>query len=228
MFGSVLVPIKAMLLNILSLTATFGAMVWVFQNGHLHGLLNFTPTGLTDTSEPILMFCIAFGLSMDYEVFLLSRIKEEYDRTGDNEASVARGLARTGRIVTAAAVLLSVTFFAFATSDVTFIKMFGVGLGMAVLVDAFVIRATLVPALMKLAGRANWWAPRPLAALYRRFGISEEPAAAMERWASYGPAVAAGDGNGNGHARGAAPGEVAQQNGHPDPELVGPSNTHLQ
>jgi len=175
MFGSILVPIKAIVLNVLSLTMTFGLMVWVFQEGHLSGFFNFTGTGLTDTSEPILMFCIAFGLSMDYEVFLLSRIKEEYDRTGNNEASVATGLARTGRIVTAAAVLLSVTFFAFATSGVTFIKMFGVGLGVAVLVDAFIIRATLVPALMKVAGKANWWAPRPLKAVYDRFGIKEAP-----------------------------------------------------
>jgi RND superfamily putative drug exporter len=173
MFGSILVPLKAIVLNILSLTATFGLMVLVFQQGRGSGLLDFTATGLTDTSEPILMFCIAFGLSMDYEVFLLSRIKEEYDRTHDNELAVARGLARTGRIVTAAALVLSVTFFAFATSGVTFIKLFGVGLGIAVLADAFVIRATLVPAIMKLAGHANWWAPKPMAAIHRRFGIRE-------------------------------------------------------
>jgi RND superfamily putative drug exporter len=177
MFGSVFVPLKAIFLNALSLTATFGLMVWVFQRGHGSGFLNFTPTGLTDTSEPILMFCIAFGLSMDYEVFLLSRIKEQFDRTRDNEGAVAAGLARSGRIVTAAALVLSVTFFAFATSHVTFIKMFGVGLGVAVLVDAFIIRTTLVPALMKLAGRANWWAPRPLARLQQRFSLEEtEPA----------------------------------------------------
>ena len=108
---------------------------------------------------PILMFCIAFGLSMDYEVFVLSRIKEEHDRTGDNDEAVAMGLERTGRIVTAAAAVLSVTFFAFATSGVSFIAMFGLGLGIAVLMDAFVIRGTLVPAFMKLAGEANWWAP---------------------------------------------------------------------
>ncbi len=173
MFGSLLVPVKAIVLNVLSLTATFGAMVWVFQDGHFSGVLNFTGTGLTDTSEPILMFCIAFGLSMDYEVFLLSRVKEEYDRTKNNELAIVRGLARTGRIVTAAALLLSVTFFSFATSHVTFIKLFGLGLGIAVLVDAFVIRATLVPALMKLAGDANWWAPAPLRALHKRFHIDE-------------------------------------------------------
>ncbi len=173
MFGSLLVPAKALLLNLLSLTATFGAMILVFQDGNGSGLLGFTATGLTDVTTPILMFCIAFGLSMDYEVFLLSRIKEEYDRTGDNDAAVARGLEQTGRIVTAAAALLAVTFLAFATSGVTFIKLFGLGLAMAVLVDATIVRATLVPALMKLAGDANWWAPTWLRRVHDRFGISE-------------------------------------------------------
>ena len=177
MAGSLLVPAKAVILNLLSLSATFGAMVWVFQEGHLSGLLNFTPTGLIDTTTPITMFCIAFGLSMDYEVFLLSRIKEEHDRTGDNTASVALGLERTGRIVTAAAGLLSVVFIAFATSQITFIKLLGVGLALAVLMDATLIRGTLVPAFMRLAGRANWWAPAPLRRFHERFGIREaEPA----------------------------------------------------
>jgi RND superfamily putative drug exporter len=173
MFGSVLVPLKAIVLNTLSLTATFGAMVWIFQDGNGADLLGFTPTGLTDTTTPILMFCIAFGLSMDYEVFLLSRMKEEHDRTGDNDLAVAVGLEKTGKLVTAAALLLSITFFAFATSGVTFIKLFGLGLGIAVLVDAFIVRATLVPALMKLAGEWNWWAPAPLRRFHDRFGISE-------------------------------------------------------
>ena len=177
-FGSVLVPIKAIILNLLSLTATFGMMVWVFQDGNGAGLLGFTATGLTDTTTPILMFCIAFGLSMDYEVFLISRIREEYDRSGDNDAAVAIGLERTGRIVTAAALLLSVTFLAFATSGITFIKLFGLGLAIAVLVDATIVRATLVPALMKLAGNANWWAPSFLTGLYRRAGLSESAAEA--------------------------------------------------
>ena len=175
MFGSVLVPLKAIALNLLSLTATFGAMVWVFQDGNGSGLLGFTATGLTDTTTPILMFCIAFGLSMDYEVFLLSRIKEEHDRTGDNDRSVAIGLEKTGRIVTAAAMLLSVTFLAFATSQVTFIKLFGLGLAMAVLIDASLVRATLVPAFMKLAGEANWWAPAWMRRIHDRFGLSEAP-----------------------------------------------------
>ncbi len=171
--GSVLVPVKALVLNALSLTATFGAMVWIFQEGNLAGFFDVTATGTIDTTVPILMFCIAFGLSMDYEVFMLSRIKEEHDRTGDNAEAVALGLERTGRIVTAAALLLSVTFFAFATSGVSFIVMFGFGLGLAVLMDAFVIRGTLVPAFMALAGEANWWAPAPLRRLHDRFGIRE-------------------------------------------------------
>ena len=173
MRGSLLVPAKALLLNLLSLSATFGAMVWVFQEGHFSGFLDFTATGTLDTTTPILMFCIAFGLSMDYEVFLLARIKEEHDRTGDNAHSVAMGLERTGRIVTAAAALLAVTFVAFGTSQVSFIKLFGLGLALAVVMDATVVRATLVPAFMKLAGEANWWAPRPLRRVYERFGIHE-------------------------------------------------------
>jgi RND superfamily putative drug exporter len=178
MFGSVVVPLKALVINILSLSATFGAMVWIFQDGHLSRVLDFTPTGSLAAVMPILMFCVAFGLSMDYEVFLLSRIKEEHDRTGDNTASVALGLERTGRIVTAAALLISVVFLAFATSGVMFIKLFGLGLAVAVLMDAFVIRATLVPAFMRLAGELNWWAPKWMRRIYVRVGISEsEPPA---------------------------------------------------
>jgi RND superfamily putative drug exporter len=179
-FGSVVVPLKAVVLNLLSLTATFGAMVWIFQDGHLSGFLDFTPTGMLDTTTPILMFCVAFGLSMDYEVFLLSRIKEEYDRTGDNTEAVATGLARTGRIITAAAVLISVVFMAFATSNITFIKLFGIGLTLAVLMDATIVRATLVPAFMKLAGRANWWAPASLRRIYDRLGMGEHTDADTE------------------------------------------------
>jgi putative drug exporter of the RND superfamily len=174
MFGSILVPIKALILNVLSLSATFGALVWIFQDGNLSGVLDFTATGTLPASIPLLLFCIAFGLSMDYEVFLLARIKEEHDRTGDNTTSVAVGLERTGRIVTAAAVLISVVFLAFATSRVSFIKIFGIGLSIAVLMDAFVIRATLVPAFMRIAGEANWWAPRWLRRVHDRIGITEE------------------------------------------------------
>jgi len=174
MFGGLLVPVKALVLNVLSLSATFGAMVWIFQDGNLSGVLDFTATGRLDSSAPILMFCIAFGLSMDYEVFLLSRIKEEHDRSGDNVSSVALGLERTGRIVTAAALLIAVVFVAFATSNITFIKLFGVGLALAVLMDAFLIRSTLVPAFMRLAGEANWWAPAPLRRLQERIGFAEQ------------------------------------------------------
>jgi putative drug exporter of the RND superfamily len=173
MTGSILVPVKAVVLNLLSLTATFGAMVWIFQEGHLSDVLNFTATGTLDTTSPILMFCIAFGLSMDYEVFLLSRIKEEHDRTGDNHSSVAIGLEKTGRIVTAAAALIAVVFIAFATSEISFIKLMGVGLSLAVIMDATLIRATLVPAFMHLAGESNWWAPKPLRRLYERYGLKE-------------------------------------------------------
>jgi len=173
MFGSLLVPLKAVVLNLLSLSATFGALVWIFQEGNLSGALDFTATGAIDITVPVLMFCIAFGLSMDYEVFLLYRIKEEHDRTGDNQHSVAVGLERTGRIVTVAAALLAVVFVAMATSGVTFMKLFGIGLTMAVLMDATLIRATLVPAFMRLAGEANWWAPRPLRRVYERWGFSE-------------------------------------------------------
>jgi RND superfamily putative drug exporter len=176
-FGSVVVPVKAIVLNLLSLTATFGAMVWIFQTGHLAGLLHFTPTGVLNTSMPILMFCIAFGLSMDYEVFLLSRIKEEHDSSRDNVRSVALGLERSGRIVTAAAVLLAVIFVSFATSGISFIKMFGIGLTMAVVMDATLIRGALVPAFMRLAGEANWWAPAPLRRLRERWAIDESGAA---------------------------------------------------
>jgi RND superfamily putative drug exporter len=172
--GSVVLPIKALVTNTLSLSATFGAMVWVFQEGHLSQWLgNFTVTGELDTSMPILMFCIAFGLSMDYEVFLLSRIKEEYDRTGDNAAAVAIGLQRTGRLVTSAAALMAIVFIAFATSGVTIIKMLGVGVALAVLVDATIVRGLIVPAFMRIAGDANWWAPAPLRRLHDRIGISE-------------------------------------------------------
>jgi RND superfamily putative drug exporter len=171
--GSVIIPLKALVLNMLSLTATFGAMVWIFQEGHLSGLLNFTPTGTLEMSIPILMFCIAFGLSMDYEVFLLSRIKEEYDRTRDNTLSVERGLQRTGWIVTAAATLLAIVFIAFSTSSVTTIKLMGVGVALAILMDATLVRGLLVPAVMRLAGDWNWWAPGPLRRLHARFGLSE-------------------------------------------------------
>jgi RND superfamily putative drug exporter len=159
LFRSVFVAVKALALNVLSLGATFGVMVWIFQEGHFSGVLDFTPTGsLTDTM-PILMFCVAFGLSMDYEVFLVSRMKELHDEGLSNEAAVSGGLQRTGRIITAAALLMSIVFFGLVTSGIAFMKLFAVGLTLAVLMDAFIIRGMLVPAVMKLGGDATWWAP---------------------------------------------------------------------
>jgi RND superfamily putative drug exporter len=172
--GSVVLPVKALALNALSLTAVFGVLVWIFQEGHLSGPLGFTPTPTTTTMPPLL-FCITFGLSMDYEVFVLSRIKELHDHGHDNRESVVGGLARTGRIITTAAALLAITFFAFGLSKVSFIQMFGIGCGLAILIDATVVRGVLVPAFMRLAGRANWYAPAPLRRLHRRIGLAETP-----------------------------------------------------
>ncbi|WP_406346074.1 MMPL family transporter [Streptomyces sp. NBC_00648] len=173
--GSVLMPLKALVLNTLSLSATFGAMVFVFQEGHLSFLVGGPlHTGTLDATIPILTFCVAFGLSMDYEVFLLSRIRERYLRTGDNTESVAFGLQHTGRIITAAAVLVAVVLFVFAVSGVTLLKLLGVGLALAVILDATLVRAVLVPSFMRLAGRANWWAPGPLRRLHDRAGLRED------------------------------------------------------
>jgi RND superfamily putative drug exporter len=172
--GSVLIPIKALVLNVLSLCATFGAMVWIFQEGNLTGLIGDpVVTGTLNISMPILMFCVLFGLSMDYEVFLISRIKEVWDETGDNARAVAVGLQRTGGIITAAAGLLAIVFLGFVSSDISFIKLLGLGTALAILVDATLIRGVLVPAFMTLAGPANWWAPGPLRRLHDRFGLSE-------------------------------------------------------
>jgi len=175
--GSVVVPLKALLLNLLSLTATFGAMVWVFQDGHLSHLLGFTPAGYLVANMVVLMFCLAFGMSMDYEVFLLSRISEEWQASArthdDNTRAVALGLARTGRIVTAAAALMSIVFAAMVSSSVQFMQLFGLGLTLAVLTDATLVRGILVPSFMRLMGTLNWWAPRPLARLHGRFGLRE-------------------------------------------------------
>ncbi|MFE5921164.1 MMPL family transporter [Streptomyces sp. NPDC056468] len=171
--GSVLIPIQAVVLNALSLTAMFGAVVWIFQDGHLSGLLGFTTPGSIETTLPVLMFCVAFGLSMDYGVFLLSRIKEEYDTTGDHDQAVRHGLQRTGGLITAAAVILAVVMVAIGTSRVTNTKMLGLGIALAVLMDAMIVRSLLVPAVMRLTGRATWWAPGPLRRFHERFGVSE-------------------------------------------------------
>ena len=173
MTGSIAVPIKAIIMNLLSLGATFGALVWVFQDGHLASLLGFDPVGSVDTFMPVLIFIFAFGLSMDYEVFLLSRIKEAYDETGDNDLSVSMGLQRSGRIITSAALLIVVVFAGFAAGEVLSIKQLGVGLAVAVIVDATIVRSLLVPATMRLLGDRNWWAPAPLRRLHDRFGLHE-------------------------------------------------------
>lgn len=174
--GSVVLPLKALILNVLSLSAAFGALVWIFQDGNL-GALGTTPTGTLVANMPVLLFCIAFGLSMDYEVFLIARIREYWLASGrtptDNDASVALGLARTGRVITAAALVMSISFAALIAAQVSFMRMFGVGLTLAVLADATLVRTVLVPAFMHLLGRRNWWAPAPLTWLHDRFGISE-------------------------------------------------------
>ncbi|WP_239152839.1 MMPL family transporter [Virgisporangium aliadipatigenens] len=176
-FGSLVLPIKAIVMNVVSIGASFGAVVWVFQDGHLSDFLGFTPTGDLEATQLILMLAILFGLSTDYEVFLLSRVREEWDRTHDNVQAVAGGLQRTGRIITSAALLLVIVIGGFATGGISFIKMIGVGMIVAIVVDATLVRALLVPATMRLLGRANWWLPGPLDRFYKRYGIHEEPPA---------------------------------------------------
>jgi RND superfamily putative drug exporter len=180
MTGSIIVPIKAVLMNILSLGASFGAMVWIFQEGHLSGPLGFTSVGALDLWMPVLILIFAFGLSMDYEVFLLSRIKEVHDETGDNDLAVAVGLQRSGRIITSAAALIVVVFAGFAAGEVLAIKQLGVGLAIAVIVDATLVRTLLVPATMKLLGERNWWAPAPLRRFHDRYGLHEAPSTVGE------------------------------------------------
>ncbi|BDN84186.1 MULTISPECIES: MMPL family transporter [Mycobacterium] len=184
--GSVVLPAKALICNVLSLTAAFGALVWIFQDGHL-GALGTTPSGTLVANMPVLLFCIAFGLSMDYEVFLVARIREYWLASGAarpatpspaqahaaNDESVALGLARTGRVITAAALVMSMSFAALIAAHVSFMRMFGVGLTLAVAADATLVRMVLVPAFMHVMGRWNWWAPKPLVWLHQRFGISE-------------------------------------------------------
>ena len=187
--GSLVLPLKALVLNMLSLSAAFGALVWIFQEGHL-GAFGTTPTGTLEANMPVLLFCVAFGLSMDYEVFLVSRIREYWLASGaagpatsrrertraDNDESVALGLARTGRVVTAAASIMAIAFAALITAQVSFMRIVGLGLTLAVLVDATLVRMTLLPAFMRVLGRWNWWAPKPLARLHARVGFSDEPA----------------------------------------------------
>jgi RND superfamily putative drug exporter len=173
MTGSVVLPLKALVMNLLSLSAAFGLLVLIFQDGRFEGLLGYTGQGALESTQPVLLFAVAFGLSTDYGVFLLARIKEARDRGLPTREAVAVGLERTGRIVTAAAALFCVAIGAFATSEIVFIKELGVGTALAVLIDATIVRALLVPSLMALLGRFNWWAPRPLRRLHDRFGLSE-------------------------------------------------------
>jgi len=172
-FGSLVLPVKAVVMNMFSITASFGVITWIFSDGHLSDFLGFTPQGYLDATNPILMLAILFGLSMDYEVFLLSRIREQWDKTHDNDLAVATGVQKTGRIITSAAVLLAVVIGAFSLSGIVFMKMLGIGMLVALLIDATVVRALLVPATMKLLGRFNWWAPGPLRRWWERYGFRE-------------------------------------------------------
>ncbi|OGN87718.1 MAG: hypothetical protein A2X23_07755 [Chloroflexi bacterium GWC2_73_18] len=174
---SVILPAKALVMNTLSIVASFGALVWIFQEGNLSAVLAFSPLGYVETSQPVILFCVLFGLSMDYEVFLLSRMKEVYDRTGDNRTAVARGLERSGRIVTSAALIVVLVAGSFAFADIVLIKALGLGVAIAVALDATVVRALLVPATMRLLGRWNWWMPAPLERfLAQRIHVAEEGA----------------------------------------------------
>ena len=175
MTGSVLVPVKALLMNTVSLGATFGSLVWVFQEGHLQGLLGFTSAGAIETWVPVIVFAFAFGVSMDYEVFLLARIKEQYDAGATNDEAVRVGMQRSGRIITSAALLIVIVFCGFAAGRMLGIKEMGFALAVAVVVDATLVRCLLVPATMTLLGDLNWWAPGPLRRLHARFGLSELP-----------------------------------------------------
>jgi RND superfamily putative drug exporter len=172
LFGSVVLPIKAVIMTLLSLTASFGALVWIFQEGNLSNLLGFESPGYTVAGNPVIMFAVLFGLSMDYEVLLLSRIQEAYRRTGDNTASVAEGLGRTAAVITGAALIMVIVFAAFALAQIVTIKAIGVGMAIAVFLDATIIRVLLVPATMRLMGRYNWWAPGPLGRLADKLGFS--------------------------------------------------------
>jgi RND superfamily putative drug exporter len=159
-FRSILLPLKAVIINTLSIVASYGALVFVFQDGHFSGLLGFTPLGFVEAALPVLMFCLLFGVSMDYEVFLLSRMREVWDQTGDNREAVALGLARSGRIITGAALIVVVVTASFVSAEVVIIKALGLGIAIAVAIDATIIRALLVPATMRLLGHLNWWAPK--------------------------------------------------------------------
>jgi len=191
-FGSIVIPIKAVVMNVVSIIASFGVVTWIFSDGNLEGLLGFQSSGFLDATQPILMLAILFGLSMDYEVFLLSRVREQWDLTGGpstspghrNTLAVATGVQKTGRIITSAALLLAVVIGAFATSGLVFMKLIGIGMLVALLIDATVVRALLVPATMKLLGRANWWAPGPMRRWWEKYGMREGARSAAQRHAA--------------------------------------------
>ncbi|MCM0620620.1 MMPL family transporter [Nocardioides sp. BSK12Z-4] len=170
-FGSLVLPVKAVVMNLFSITASFGVITWIFADGNLADVLGFVPQGFLDVTNPILMLAILFGLSMDYEVFLLSRVREEWDASGDNDRAVEVGVQRTGQIITSAALLLGVVIGAFGLSGLVFMKMIGLGMLVALLLDATIVRALLVPATMKLLGRWNWWAPAPMARWWEKHGL---------------------------------------------------------
>jgi RND superfamily putative drug exporter len=172
LFRSVILPIKAILLNIMSILASYGALVFVFQQGHFSGLLGFEPMGVIEATTPILLFSIIFGLSMDYEIFLLSRVSEAYKRTGDNTAAVAEGLRKSGRIITGAASILIVVALSFLVADVVLVKAIGLGLAIAIFVDVTIVRALLAPSIMRLLGPLNWWIPRWLDRILPRIDIT--------------------------------------------------------
>jgi RND superfamily putative drug exporter len=174
-FGSVFLPLKAVLMSLVSITASFGALVWIFQQGHLSGPLGFEPSGTIAAWLPIIMFAILFGLSMDYEVLLLSRIRERYLAHGDNTRAVAEGIGLTGGIITGAALIMVAVFAAFALSSIIFIKALGFSMALAVLIDATVVRGVIVPAFMRVMGWVNWWAPRWLQRAVARLGLYEGP-----------------------------------------------------
>jgi len=173
-FGSVLLPIKAVLMSLISISASFGALVWIFQQGHLSGLLGFEPSDAIGAWLPVIMFAILFGLSMDYEVLLLSRIRERYLATGNNAQAVAEGIGITGGIITGAALIMVAVFAAFGLSSITFIKALGIIQALAVLIDATLVRGLLVPAFMRVMGRVNWWAPRWVQRAVSRLGLYED------------------------------------------------------
>ncbi|TYB58849.1 MMPL family transporter [Nonomuraea sp. PA05] len=197
-FGSLVLPIKALLMNVLSIGASFGVIVWAFQDGHLAAALNFTSTGAIEATVTVLILAVVFGLSMDYELFLLSRVRAEWERTGDNTAAVAAGLQQTGGVITSAALLLLVVIGAFSTAGITIVKLLGVGMFVAIVVDATLVRALLVPASMRLMGGVNWWLPRSWRGFHRRIAL-REPAPAPAPAPAPGPAPASAP------ARGAAP-----------------------